>query len=390
MDLRSSCSTLNYNELPIAEAEGSVGEPPLQRVALVASLDVKGGTGLLDWSVVQDGSLVERFAVKKKQRMMNAMLNDSTRNHAYACALKSAIRRFKAQKNQTPLVLDIGTGTGFLAMLAAREGAEVVACEMNRDVATVAQRVVASNGLSDRIKVLPKRSTELCVERDLMRPVDIIVTETLDSQLLREDILGSLGHAKKHLSNPYVVTIPKSSTLYLHLCDAPGNYLNMDMLNTLRLHACKKCPNGVQALGPDPKYSTQPQASLTNSYIDVRENALKGVKRLTEDVQVFKCDFAGKSFGPLKDSRDGIEAKVIEAGTVRFAIMWWKLELDDEVVIDTMAVAEDDPKWQDHWFRKWIMLVFVFGRAGNDGRLCRSARSGRVPVCSGERLGCEV
>lgn len=352
MDLRSSCSSLNYNELPIAEAEGSTGEPPLQRVALVASIDVKGGTGLLDWTVVSDSTLVERYAVKKKQRMMCAMLKDTTRNRAYATALKSAIARFKQEKKQTPLVLDIGTGSGFLAMLAAREGAEVVACEMNRDIASVAQRVIAKNGLGERIKVLVKRSTELCVERDLKRPVDIIVTETLDSQLLREDILDSLSHAKRHLSNPSVITIPKSASVFLHLCDAPDNFLNMHMLNTLRLHTCKKCPNGVQPLGPDPKLSSQPQASLTNSYVDVRENALTGVRRMSEDVQVFKCDFAGKSFGPLKNSREGIEVKASSDGKVRFGIMWWKLELDEEVVLETQAVPEDDPRWQDHWFRK--------------------------------------
>ena len=50
-------------------------------------------------------------------------------------------------------VLDIGTGTGLLAMMAASEGADsVTACEEFPPMAECASRVIADNGLADKIK----------------------------------------------------------------------------------------------------------------------------------------------------------------------------------------------------------------------------------------------
>jgi hypothetical protein len=76
------------------------------------------------------------------------IVQDAARNAAYEAALKRAV---------TPetKVLEIGTGSGILAMMAARAGArEVVACEMMPAIAEAAQEIVARNGFSDRVRVV--------------------------------------------------------------------------------------------------------------------------------------------------------------------------------------------------------------------------------------------
>ena len=65
-------------------------------------------------------------------------------------------------------------------MIAARAGAQVVACEMNGPIAALARQVVAHNGLTARMDVCAVRSDMLSREALGGRGADLVVSETLD------------------------------------------------------------------------------------------------------------------------------------------------------------------------------------------------------------------
>lgn len=70
----------------------------------------------------------------------NAMLNDTNRNDAFVEAIKAAV-------TASSTVLDIGTGTGSLAMMASRaEAAKVTGCELVGILAQTASEIVKQNG----------------------------------------------------------------------------------------------------------------------------------------------------------------------------------------------------------------------------------------------------
>jgi len=143
------------------------------------------------------------------------LVQDHLRNEAYDAALRRAIRPGMR-------VLDIGSGTGLLAMMAARAGAaEVFSCEMNPAVADVAQEIIAVNGLSDRVQVLSKHSGKLDADVDLGGRVDIIVSEIVSNNMLSEGVLPSMEHATGNLLKPGGVVIPARGTVKVALAFHP-------------------------------------------------------------------------------------------------------------------------------------------------------------------------
>ena len=120
----------------------------------------------------------------------------------------------------SPTPFPPGTGTGLLALLALEAGAErVYACEMNPVLANMARAIVAAHGpgAKDGVVVVNKASQELRVgeDEDLPAPVDIVVTELVDSGLLGEHILPVLRHARAALLHPGGRVIPHSGTVVL-------------------------------------------------------------------------------------------------------------------------------------------------------------------------------
>ena len=138
-----------------------------------------------------------------------SMLCDHERNSAYEKALQKALnRRAKAK------VIDIGTGTGLLAMMAARNGAsEVVACELNPAIALVAEKIVKKNAFDNVVQVLPKKSSDLEISPRESR-FDVCVSEILDCGLLGENVLPSIADARKSLLKEDDIVIPHSAKVY--------------------------------------------------------------------------------------------------------------------------------------------------------------------------------
>lgn len=131
------------------------------------------------------------------------IVRDHGRNNAYEAALRRAI--FPGCK-----VLEIGTGTGLLAMMAARAGAaEVVTCEADFGIAATAAAIIARNGFADRVRVLTKHSTALDVQADLGGPADVLVSEIVSNDLLSEGALPVIEHAfRARLLKPGAKIIP--------------------------------------------------------------------------------------------------------------------------------------------------------------------------------------
>ena len=143
------------------------------------------------------------------------MLADSVRNKAYLRAIQKAV-------DASSRVLDIGTGTSLLALIAVRAGAaKVVACEISKPIAEAAQQIVRDNGYLDKITVIKKKSTQRILGSDICEPANLLIFEIFDAGLLEEGLLPSLRHVFWSLVTPDVRLIPQAAAIYGMLIETP-------------------------------------------------------------------------------------------------------------------------------------------------------------------------
>ena len=130
------------------------------------------------------------------------MLHDVRRTADYIAALREAVR-------PQDVVLDIGTGSGVLAIAAARAGAHHVYAIEASDIADVAERVFADNAMEDRVTLIRGWSREI----ELPEPADVLVAELIGNEPFEEEILETTLDARRRLLKPAGRLIPHTLEL---------------------------------------------------------------------------------------------------------------------------------------------------------------------------------
>ena len=145
-----------------------------------------------------------------------SMLADAARDDAYARAIRETIV-------PGDLVLDIGAGSGLLAMMAAEAGAaRVVACEAHPALAETAREIVRRNGFAETIEIVAARSTSLERSGPLEGGADVIVAEIFSHTLIDEGAIESLNHGMKVLARPGARIVPASASVRVALVEYTG------------------------------------------------------------------------------------------------------------------------------------------------------------------------
>jgi len=143
------------------------------------------------------------------------MIADKLRMDGYVQALRQGVR-------PGCVVVDIGTGTGIMALLACRLGAGRVYALDPEDIIQVAREIAATNGLADRIEFLQCFSTEVT----LPERADVIVSDMRDLLPFYQRHLPAIADARKRFLKPGGTLIPQSDTLWAAVVEAPEVYLS--------------------------------------------------------------------------------------------------------------------------------------------------------------------
>jgi len=139
------------------------------------------------------------------------MLWDHQRMEAYHSAIMSNSNDFRGK-----VVLDVGTGTGVLAIWAAQAGAaRVYAVEAGS--LDVASQLATSHGFGDVVQVIHGRMEEVA----LPEQVDVVISEWMGYFLLRESMVESVLFARDRWLKPGGAMYPSEATLFVAPVEMP-------------------------------------------------------------------------------------------------------------------------------------------------------------------------
>lgn len=138
------------------------------------------------------------------------MLNDQGRTEAFIQAIQSVVQ--PGHK-----VVEIGTGSGVLATVAAKAGAAKVYAIEAGCIRQHAAAIFESNQVADRVELLAGWSTQLTIPE----PVDVLVAEILGHDAAGEDMVNIFHDAMRRFLKPGGIVIPQAIEVWAELVEIP-------------------------------------------------------------------------------------------------------------------------------------------------------------------------
>jgi len=163
---------------------------------------------------------MEELETFSRVMFVDECLLDKRRTEAFQKAISSVVRR-------GDLVLDAGTGSGIMALFAARAGArKVFAVEIDEESAMLANESFAANPEGKKIRLVHAdiRSFESS------RPFDVVIMELLDTGLIAEQQAQAINALRRRgLIDSNTRIVPKRVECGFELLNYDFRFYGFDM-----------------------------------------------------------------------------------------------------------------------------------------------------------------
>uniref|UniRef100_A0A669CJJ7 Protein arginine N-methyltransferase n=1 Tax=Oreochromis niloticus TaxID=8128 RepID=A0A669CJJ7_ORENI len=306
-------------------------------------------TGALDW--VEESEEYD-YHQEIARSCYADMLHDHDRNKKYYEGIRAAVTRVKA-RGEKVIVLDIGTGTGLLSMMAVTAGADFCyAVEVFKPMAEAAQCIVEKNGFSDKIKIINKHSTDVTVgpDGDMQVKANVLITELFDTELIGEGALPSYEHAHQNLMQDRCEAVPHRATVYAQLVESELLW-SWAQLQPVEVEGARLVP--PPAVG---------RCAGAHAVCDIQLSQVSPASftPLGPVCTMFTVDFSKPVSSAFQAHSSQFVAQ--SSGRAQVVLSWWDLDMDPSgSIVCTMAPSwtYQEPKmapWRDHWMQSVYFL----------------------------------
>lgn len=355
-----------------------------REVLLRPSLD--SANGGLQWLPVPDADRASCLALGQLRTWFPPMLLDQPRNRFFQRLVTQAVARARHQKKgeEEPIrVLDLGTGTGVLALWAAQadERAVVVGVEANPAVQAVANQVlqrVQPPELAGRVSVVGGRSQEVGLEALGGQASDVVVAELLDSSLLAEGFIPALRDARARglVKEEGAVVAPRRARVW-------GRLVECQAVADMTLLRQEEGEGDARGLPVDPQDVEACARSGRGCLLPLHVEAL-GPRYLSEPFLLLDIDFDALTHPqhapPPPHRGPSVSVPVTSPGVLHGVVVCWDLPADEDddqgqgccYSTAPWPVEGNVAGWQDHW-RPCVWPLLPREVSGPPSACCRVA-----------------
>jgi type III protein arginine methyltransferase len=391
--LEKAVRRARYNETVHVTVENEQGES--EEVCLVPTI-VPGGS--IEFQRLEGNANSMNILVRELQtnnRWFLPMLNDTKRNELYDECIRKHIGK---NGGPPPIVLEIGSGTGLLSLLAVKHGARhVTTVEMSTPQSRIARATIAANtttttqlvddddddvdandgrdvsgrgGESDDARLMPiELRNEHSMEMAPLRPLaQLCISELLEDGLLGESWLPTLRDAwARHLTSDAIV-IPSRAGVYGqfvyfdHQKNGSSTTTSITTSTSTLPSSTTRTTNAddivLGTVAPTTTDDSSSSASIfnhDNNLLETTGHVLpvhttklfqSGVLQLASDVfSLFDFDVSSPELIPPPSGRHRTISCDLLRRPANAVMVWWKLGLD----VDTWYELDPHDLQQGHW-----------------------------------------
>lgn len=269
------------------------------------------------------------------------ILNDTERKGAFVRAVQEIVR-------PGDVVLDLGAGSGILAITAAKAGARRVYAVEPASMMHLAERVAHDNGVADQITFMREWSTRV----ELPEKANVLTTDLVGNEALDMLIWENIQDARQRLLTADARIMPDSLSGFAMLVEIPNEIVAKHRVDHSHLRAWQ------ENYGINFGALMESERQSTTGFYERPETVRQWV-RLSEPTSLYELNL--RTDVDTIDQTCTLTAK--REGTATGVVVFFRAKLSPSVIFSTDPSRGSD---SSHWFTAtWALPEAVPLRVGD-------------------------
>lgn len=254
-----------------------------------------------------------------------SMLNDRPRTDKFIKAISEIVK-------EGDVVVEIGTGTGVLAIAAARAGAAKVFTIEAGAMAPTAQKIIDSTEIAEKIQLIRGWSPQV----ELPEKADVLIGEIIGNDPFAESVLQAFKDARQRFLKPDARIIPNRVKVYGLPVELSKETLKNRILTEEHLDNWKNWYNiDFSPLTDNLNYKN-------TTLLNLKPEKAMALNILGEPILIAEIDFYSYQESTIQKI---IASKLSKTGNLNGILVYFELELGSQVITTDPYLSGDDNSW---------------------------------------------